>query len=75
MIEGLQETIEFTAVPTGDVTFSITSNVNWSIAKKNLDWVSITPSEGSGTGKSVTVEIAPQVNTVYEAREGSFTLT
>lgn len=75
VIEGLQETIEFTAVPTGDVTFSITSNVNWSIAKKNLDWVSITPSEGSGTGKSVTVEIAPQVNTVYEAREGSFTLT
>lgn len=74
-IQGLQDKIEFTAVPTGDVTFSITSNVNWSIAKKNLDWVSITPSNGTGTGKAVTVEIAPQVNTVFEAREGSFTLT
>ena len=75
VIEGLQETLEFAAVPTGDVTFSITSNVNWSIARKDLDWVSITPSNGTGTGKAVTVEVAPQVNTVYEPREGSFTLT
>ena len=27
VIEGLQESVEFAAVPTGDVTFSITSNV------------------------------------------------
>ena len=74
-IEGLRETIEFTAVPTGDVTFSVTSNVNWAIAKKNLDWVSITPSKGTGNGQSVTVVVEPEVNTEYEPREGSFTLT
>ena len=75
VIEGLKDQLEFTAVPTGDATFTITSNVNWSIAKKNLDWVSITPSTGNGTGKSVTVVVAPEVNTVLEPREGSFTLT
>ncbi len=75
VIEGLKDKLEFTAVPTGDATFTITSNVNWSIAKKNLDWVSITPSTGNGTGKSVTVVVAPEVNTVLEPREGSFTLT
>lgn len=75
VIEGLKDKLEFTAVPTGDATFTITSNVNWSIAKKNLDWVSITPSTGNGTGKSVTVVVASEVNTVLEPREGSFTLT
>ena len=75
VIEGLQDQLEFTAVPTGDITFTITSNVNWSIAQKNLDWVSITPSTGNGTGKSVTVVVAPEVNTAYEPREGSFTVT
>lgn len=75
VIEGLNDKLEFTAVPTGDATFTITSNVNWSIAKKNLDWVSITPSTGNGTGKSVTVVVAPEVNTAYEPREGSFTVT
>lgn len=48
VIEGLKETMEFTAVPTGDVTFTVTSNVNWTIAKKNLDWVTITPSNEIG---------------------------
>ena len=75
VIEGLKDKLEFTAVPTGDATFTITSNVNWSIAKKTLDWVSITPSSGTGTGKSVTVVVAPEVNTAYEPREGSFTVT
>lgn len=75
VIEGLKDKLEFTAVPTGDATFTITSNVNWSIAQKNLDWVSITPSTGNGTGKSVTVVVAPEVNTAYEPREGSFTVT
>ena len=44
VIEGLQDQLDFAAIPTGDATFSITSNVNWSISQKNLDWVSITPS-------------------------------
>ena len=75
VIEGLKDKLEFTAVPTGDVTFTITSNVSWSIAKKTLDWVSITPSTGNGTGKSVTVVVAPEINAAPESREGSFTLT
>lgn len=75
VIEGLQDQLDFAAIPTGDVTFSITSNVNWSISQKNLDWVSITPSSGLGTGKAVTVVVAPETNTVLEAREGSFTVT
>ena len=75
VIEGLAERLDFAAVPTGDVTFSITSNVSWSVSQKNLDWVSITPSSGQGTGKAVTVVISPEVNTKYEGREGSFTLT
>ena len=75
VIEGLQDQLDFAAIPTGDATFSITSNVNWSISQKNLDWVSITPSSGLGTGKAVTVVVAPETNTVPEAREGSFTVT
>ena len=75
VIEGLAERLDFAAVPTRDVTFSITSNVSWSVSQKNLDWVSITPSSGQGTGKAVTVVISPEVNTKYEGREGSFTLT
>lgn len=74
VIEGLQETIEFAAVPTGDVTFSITSNVNWSISQKDLDWVSITPSRGLGRGNTEVVTISPDVNVDFEARQGTFTL-
>ena len=53
VIEGLQDAIDFAAVPTGDVTFSITSNVNWSISQKDLDWVSITPSRGLGRNEKI----------------------
>lgn len=75
VIEGLQDAIQFAAVPTGDVTFSITSNVNWSISQKDLDWVTITPSRGLGDKETVTVTVSPDVNTALEPREGTFTLT
>ena len=74
VIEGLQESVEFAAVPTGDVTFSITSNVNWSISQKDLDWVSITPSRGLGRNETAVVTISPDVNNDFEARQGTFTL-
>lgn len=74
VIEGLQDAIDFAAVPTGDVTFSITSNVNWSISQKDLDWVSITPSRGLGRSETVVVTISPDVNNDFEARQGTFTL-
>ena len=74
VIEGLQDAIDFAAVPTGDVTFSITSNVNWSISQKDLDWVSITPSRGLGRNETAVVTISPDVNNDFEARQGTFTL-
>lgn len=74
VIEGLQDAIQFAAVPTGDVTFSITSNVNWSISQKDLDWVSITPSRGLGRNETAVVTISPDVNNDFEARQGTFTL-
>ena len=74
VIEGLQEAFEFAAVPTGDVTFTITSNVNWSISQKDLDWVSITPSRGLGRGEAAVVTISPDVNNDFEARQGTFAL-
>ena len=74
VIEGLQDAIDFAAVPTGDVTFSITSNVNWSISQKDLDWVSITPSRGLGRNETAVVTISPDVNNDFEARQSTFTL-
>ena len=74
VIEGLQDAIDFAAVPTGDVTFSITSNVNWSISQKDLDWVSITPSRGLGRNEKTVVTISPDVNNDFEPRQGVFTL-
>ena len=74
VIEGLAETIEFTAVPTGDVTFSITSNVEWSISMENLDWVSISPSRGLGRNETTVVTISPDVNKDFESRQGTFVL-
>lgn len=75
VIEGLQEAYQVAAVPTGDITFTINSNVNWSISQKDLDWVTITPSRGLGEKETVTVTISPDVNTILEPREGTFTLT
>ena len=75
MIEGLNEAYDVASVPTGDITFSITSNVPWSISQKDLDWVTITPSRGLGEKELVVVTITPAVNSALEPREGSFTLT
>ena len=75
MIEGLNEAYDVASVPTGDITFSITSNVPWSISQKDLDWVTITPSRGLGEKELVVVTITPAVNKALEPREGTFTLT
>lgn len=75
VISGLNEAYDIASVPTDDITFTITSNVNWSISQKNLDWVTITPSRGLGDKETVAVTIAPAVNTDLEPREGTFTLT
>ena len=74
VISGLNEAYDIASVPTDDITFTITSNVNWSISQKNLDWVTITPSRGLGDKETVAVTITPAVNTDLEPREGTFTL-
>lgn len=74
VIEGLAETMDFTAVPTGDVTFNITSNVEWSISMENLDWVSISPSRGLGRNETTVVTVSPDVNKDFESRQGTFVL-
>lgn len=75
VIEGLNEAYDIAAVPTGDITFSITSNVDWSISQKDLDWVTITPSRGLGDKETVVVTVTPAVNNALEPREGNFTVT
>ena len=75
VIEGLNEAYDIAAVPTGDITFSITSNVAWSISQKDLDWVTITPSRGLGDKETVVVTVTPAVNNALEPREGNFTVT
>ena len=74
-IDGLPETIDLPSVPTGDITFTVTSNVNWSVSLQNLDWVSVSPSRGLGNGESVVVTISPQVNKDFESRSGKLTVT
>ena len=74
-IDGLPETIDLPSVPTGDITFTVTSNVNWSVSLQNLDWVSVSPSRGLGNGESVVVTISPQVNKDFEPRSGKLTVT
>lgn len=75
VITGLNDKIEFAAVPTGDVKFTIETNVEWSVAVKNLDWLTVSPSRGLGDKKPVTVVISPSVNEAFEPREGTMTLT
>lgn len=74
-ISGLQETIDFAAVPAGDVTFTITSNVDWSISQKNLDWVTITPTRGLAADGAQTVTITAEINEAEAERTGTLTVT
>lgn len=74
-IDGLESDYGFPAVPAGDMTFEITSNVAWSISVEDLDWLTVAPSRGIGDGKQVTVTVSPSANETLESREGHMTVT
>lgn len=73
-IKGLQETYEFEAIPDGAVSFTITTNVKWSIKVEGLDWAKITPDRGLASASAQTVVIEPAPNEEDEMRTGVMTV-
>ena len=73
-IDGLQDSYEFEAIPDNSVTFTITSNVNWSTQLKGLDWVKVEPGRGLASASAQTVTITPIANEDDQVREGVLTI-
>ncbi len=69
------ETVEIAAVPNVDFTFTIETNVDWSVAKTNLDWLTISPMKGTAKEGVQTVALVAENNQLEESRSGSFTIT
>jgi hypothetical protein len=69
------ETVEIAAVPDVDFTFTIETNVDWSVAKTNLDWLTISPMKGTAKEGVQTVALVAENNQLEESRSGSFTIT
>ena len=74
-IEGIGDTVDFAATPDAAVSFTIETNVDWSIAKTQLDWLSISPMKGTAKDGVQTIALDAENNTAEESRSGSFTLT
>ncbi len=74
-IEGIGTSVEIAATPEADVTFTIETNVDWSIAKTSLDWLTISPMKGIAKEGVQTIALVADNNTLEESRSGSFTLT
>lgn len=73
-IQGLQESIAFPANPAEGASFTIESNVAWSIRKDGLDWLTIDPMRGNPGDGPQTVRITAAENRDDAARSGSFTV-
>lgn len=73
-IDGLEQSLTFPAVPTGDVSFTIASNVDWTISVDGLDWATVSPSRGLGSEGTKTVTISPAVNMTEAERTGTLTV-
>lgn len=74
-VTGLQEAIAFPAVPAEGASFTIESNVAWSIHKTGLDWLTIEPMRGNPGSEPQTVRLTAAENKDDAARSGSFTVT
>lgn len=74
-VQGLDAPITFAAIPAGDVTFTIETNVAWSISLSNLDWLSIDPSKGVAKEGPQKVTLQASQNKAEAPRSGSLTLT
>lgn len=73
-IQGLQEAIAFPANPAEGASFTIESNVAWSIRKDGLDWLTIDPMRGNPGDGPQTVRITAAENRDDAARSGNFTV-
>lgn len=71
-ITDLEETIRFSYDALEPVSFRISANKTWSIAKDNLDWLDVSPMNGSSKSPA-TVTLCPVANDDLE-RSGTFTL-
>ncbi|MBQ6015566.1 MAG: BACON domain-containing protein [Bacteroidales bacterium] len=74
-IEGVGETVDIPATPEADFTFTIETNVDWSVAKTKLDWLTISPMRGTAKDGVQTIALVAENNQQEESRSGSFTLT
>ena len=74
-ITGIEETVEFAAVPDGEVTFTIEASADWSISKTGLDWLVIAPMRGLGKDGAQTVTLSARENDLDQERTGKFTVT
>ncbi len=68
-VEGLQAETVFTYESAEAVTFTVESSKTWTIGKKNLDWLTVTPANGAANQK-VTVTMTAQDNGETD-REGT----
>ena len=61
------------AAAAGESSFAVTSNQNW-VASADADWVSLDPSSGAASEKSVAVKVTADDNTTAEARTATVTV-
>lgn len=73
-VSGLPESLAFAAIPAEGASFTIESNVAWSISKTGLDWLTLDPMRGNAAHGVQTVTITAAENKDEAARSGSFTL-
>ncbi len=71
-IDGLEEELHFPYDPTESVTFSISANKTWSIAKSGLDWLTVSQMNG-GSKLQATVTLSAAPNDDLE-RNGELTI-
>ena len=74
-VSGLDDIIRLVPAPEEPLQFEIASNVGWSIVKKDLDWLTITPLRRLAVTENSTVTLAAMPNTSPDARRGTFEIT
>ena len=74
-VSGLEDIIRLSPAPEDPLQFEIASNVGWSIVKKDLDWLTITPLRRLADAAQSTVTLTAMPNSSPEARRGTFEIT
>ncbi len=74
-VQGLDAPITFAAIPAGDVSFTIETNVAWKVSRTNLDWLDIAPSNGGAKEGPQKVTLSASQNKDESPRSGSLTVT